>query len=68
MIENKPFISGSEDFKGKFCACGANRPPTLVPLKAKTQFWSEKRPVAKVLGILPVCNFTQRILSPQSIL
>ena len=53
IIENKPFISCSGDFKGKFCAFGANRPSTLVPLKAKTQFQSQKRPVAKVLGILP---------------
>ena len=53
MIENKPFISGSGDFKGKFWACSANRPSKLVPLKAKTQFRSQKRPVAKVLRILP---------------
>ena len=53
IIENKPFISGSGDFKEKFCALGANRPPSLVPLKAKTQFHSQKRSVAKVLGILP---------------
>ena len=53
MIENKPFISGSRDCKGKFFACGANRLPTSVTLKAKTQFRSQKRPVTKVLGILP---------------
>ena len=53
IIEDKPFISGSEDFKGNICACGANWPPTLVTPKAKTQFPSQKRPVAKVLGILP---------------
>ena len=42
-----------------------NRPPTLIPLKAKTQFQSQKRPVAKLLGILPESDgarFSKKII------
>ena len=51
IVENQPSIRGLGDSEEKF---GTYPPPTVVTPKAKTQFRSQKRPVAKVLGILPV--------------